>query len=83
MLDFVGIFDKLDKALAFDSDEINPIVKDVAPPYLALIDPNFDDKDVENSIKYFRDPDRRKVFFWELKEEGRPRDSPSRQGRPP
>ena len=31
VLDFVGIFDKLEKALAFDSDEINAIVKDIAP----------------------------------------------------
>jgi len=82
VLDFVGIFDKLEKALAFDSDEINAIVKDlallkvlfqskmedVAPPYLALIDRNFDDKDVENLIEHFRDPDRRKVFFKEFKE---------------
>ena len=30
VLDFVGIFDKLSKALAFDSDEINAIVKDLA-----------------------------------------------------
>ena len=30
VLDFVGIFDKLEKALAFDSDEINAIVKDLA-----------------------------------------------------
>jgi len=28
VLDFVGIFDKLEKALAFDSDEINAIVKE-------------------------------------------------------
>jgi len=27
----VGIFDKLEKALAFDSDEINAIVKDLGP----------------------------------------------------
>ena len=53
VLDFVGIFDKLEKALAFDSDEINAIVKDLgaaegalqerrwrrkAPAYLALGD---------------------------------------------
>ena len=51
VLDFVGIFDKLEKALAFDSDEINAIVKDIgllkqlfkakmetkAPAYLALV----------------------------------------------
>jgi len=29
VLDFVGIFDKLEKALAFDSDEVNAIVKDL------------------------------------------------------
>jgi type I restriction enzyme R subunit len=29
VLDFVGIFDKLEKALAFDSEEINAIVKDL------------------------------------------------------
>lgn len=82
VLDFVGIFDKLEKALAFDSDEVNAIVKDlallkvlfqskmeqVAPPYLALIDRNFDDKDVESLIEHFRDPERRKAFFKEFKE---------------
>lgn len=55
VLDFVGIFDKLEKALAFDSDEVNAIVKDLtllkglfkskmeqkAPAYLALIQRNF------------------------------------------
>ena len=30
VLDFVGIFDKLEKALAFDSEEVNAIVKDLA-----------------------------------------------------
>lgn len=82
VLDFVGIFDKLEKALAFDSDEINAIVKDLAllkgvfkskmeleaPKYLALIQQNFNDKDVENLIEHFRDADRRKVFFKEFKE---------------
>ena len=29
VVDFVGIFDKIEKALAFDSDEIDAIVKDV------------------------------------------------------
>ncbi|MGI5870076.1 MAG: type I restriction endonuclease subunit R [Kiritimatiellia bacterium] len=29
ILDFVGLFDKLEKALAFDSDEVNAIVKDI------------------------------------------------------
>jgi len=82
VLDFVGVFDKLEKALAFDSDEINAIVKDLkllkllfqnkmeqkAPEYLTLIEHNFNDKDVDNLIEHFRDPERRKEFFKEYKE---------------
>ena len=82
VLDFVGIFDKLEKALAFDSDEINAIVKDLkllkvlfqskmesgVPDYLGLIERNFNDKDVDNLIEHFRDPERRKEFFMEYKE---------------
>jgi len=82
VLDFVGIFDKLEKALSFDSDEVNAIIKDLAllktlfknkmeqktPAYLALIQRNFDDKDVDGLIEYFRDKDRRKEFFKEYKE---------------
>ena len=82
VLDFVGIFDKLEKALAFDSEEINAIVKDLkllkvlfknkmetkAPEYLGLIERNFNDKDVDTLIEHFRDPERRKEFFKEYKE---------------
>jgi type I restriction enzyme R subunit len=82
VLDFVGIFKKLEKALAFDSDEIKAIVKDIqllkqlfqnkmeqkAPAYLALIRHNFNDKDVDALIEHFRDPERRKAFFKEYKE---------------
>ncbi len=82
VLDFVGIFDKLEKALAFDSDEINAIVKDLkllkvlfknkmeskSPEYLGLIERNFNDKDVDTLIEHFRDPERRKEFFKEYKE---------------
>ena len=82
VLDFVGIFDKLEKALAFDSDEINAIVKDLkllkvlfknkmegrAPKYIGLIERNFNDKDVDALIEHFRDPERRKAFFKEYKE---------------
>ncbi|MCZ6804973.1 MAG: HsdR family type I site-specific deoxyribonuclease [Proteobacteria bacterium] len=82
VLDFVGIFDKLEKALAFDSEEVNAIVKDLnllkvlfqnkmenkAPEYLKLIAQNFNDKDVENLIEHFRTPERRKEFFKEFKE---------------
>ena len=82
VLDFIGLFDKLEKALAFDSDEINAIVKDIqllkllfqnkmaehAPAYLALIQHNFNDKDVDGLIEHFRDPERRKAFFKHYKE---------------
>lgn len=82
VLDFVGIFDKLEKALAFDSDEINAIVKNIdllkalfsekmetkVPPYLALVTSAFNDKDVDKLIEHFRDKDRRKEFFKEYKE---------------
>ena len=82
VLDFVGIFDKLEKALAFDSDEINAIVKDLtllkalfkntmeqkAPEYLGLITHSFNDKDVDSLIEHFRAPERRKEFFREYKE---------------
>ncbi len=82
VLDFVGIFDKLEKALAFDSDEINAIVKDLgllkqlfkakmetkAPAYISLVTQKFNDKDVDNLIEHFRDKERRKEFFKEYKE---------------
>jgi type I restriction enzyme R subunit len=82
VLDFVGIFDKLEKALAFDSDEVSAIIKDLAllkqlfkakmeskaPPYLTLVTRNFNDKDVDNLIEHFRDKERRKEFFREYKE---------------
>jgi len=82
VLDFVGIFDKLEKALAFDSDEVNAIVKDLqllkvlfkhnmekeAPEYLGLIKRGFDDRDVDDLIEHFRDKERRKEFFKKYKE---------------
>ena len=82
VLDFVGIFDKLSKALAFDSDEVDAIVKDLkilkaffqkkmeekVPAYLSLITRGFDDKDVDALIDHFRDKERRKEFFREYKE---------------
>jgi len=82
VLDFVGIFDKLEKALAFDSDEINAIVKDLgllkvlfknkmeykAPRYLKLVTHGFNDRDVDDLIEHFRDRERRKEFFKEYKE---------------
>ena len=82
VLDFIGLFDKLEKALAFDSDEINAIVKNIqllkqrfedrmaeyAPGYLGLIQNNFNDKDVDALIEHFRDPERRKILFKHYKD---------------
>ena len=82
VLDFVGIFEQLEKALAFDSDEVNAIVKDIkllkilfrnkmeqkVPEYLSLIESGFNDKDVDTLIEHFRDPERRKAFFKEYRE---------------
>lgn len=82
VLDFVGIFENLEKALAFDSEEINAIVKDIAllkhlfkakmeenvPLYLELITQGFNDKDTDNLIAHFRDKSKRKEFFKMFKE---------------
>lgn len=82
VLDYVGLFDKLEKALRFDSDEVNAIVKDIqllkllfqnkmeqqAPAYLALIQHNFDDRDINALAEHFIDPARRKTLFKEYKE---------------
>ncbi|MEG4501924.1 HsdR family type I site-specific deoxyribonuclease [Microcoleus sp. F10-C6] len=76
VLDFVGILDKLEKALGFDSEEVNAIIKklnllktlftnkmeQLAPNYLSLIQHNFNDKDVDNLIEHFREQERRKAF---------------------
>lgn len=82
VLDFVGIFENLEKALAFDSDEINAIIKDIqllkhlfkanmeekVPPYLQLIKYGFNDKDTDNLIAHFRDKSKRKELFKLYKE---------------
>ena len=76
VLDFVGIFEKLEKALAFDSDVVASIIKnidtlrvlfktymdDVAKPYLSLAQ-GWDDKSKERAIEYFADKEIREVFF--------------------
>ncbi len=76
VLDFVGIFEKLEKALAFDSDVVASIIKnidtlkvlftayiqDVAQPYLSLAE-GWDDKSKEKAIGYFEDKEKRESFF--------------------
>ncbi|QOJ27641.1 MAG: HsdR family type I site-specific deoxyribonuclease [Ignavibacteriales bacterium] len=82
ILDFVGIFENLEKALAFDSDEIQAVIKDIEllkqlfkskfdkdiPGYLKLIKHNFNDKDTDNLIEHFRDKSKRQEFFKLFKE---------------
>lgn len=82
VLDFVGIFENLEKALAFDSDEINAVIKDInllkylfqskmemdVPPYNDLIQYGFTDKDTDNLIDHFRDQSKRKELFKLFKE---------------
>ena len=77
VLDFVGIFERLEKALAFDSDVVASVIrnidilkltfenlmKDKARPYLELIGRRFDDKTVERAIENFSDKDKREDFY--------------------
>ena len=81
MLDFVGIFEKLEKALAFDSDVVAAVIENVdvlkerfetlmaeeAQDYLALAGP-IDDKAVERAIDAFADKEQREEFFKFFKE---------------
>lgn len=76
VLDFVGIFDKLEKALAFDSDVVAGVIENIdvlkeqfqklmdqdVPPYLALAKPPIDDKTVEALIDRFSDKGEREKF---------------------
>jgi len=77
ILDFVGIFEKLEKALAFDSDEVKAIVKELAilkelfvkklkseaRQYFDLLVGTFDDRLAGALIEHFRDEEKRKLFF--------------------
>lgn len=77
VLDFVGIFERLEKALAFDSDVVASVIKNIgllkstfenlmkdkAKTYLELIGRRFDDKTVERAIEYFSNKDKREDFY--------------------
>lgn len=77
VLDFVGIFEKLEKALAFDSDEVKAVVtnldllkttfaalmREQAPTYLQFAPRYSDDKALDAAIAHFADKDRREAFF--------------------
>ena len=76
VLDFVGIFDNLKKALAFDSDEVASVIRNIevlkddfvkrmregAAAYLPLAEGS-DDKAKERAIDHFKDKDDREAFF--------------------
>ena len=76
VLDFVGIFEKLEKALAFDSEEVESVIQNIdalkeafakmmredAQQYLPLAEGS-DDKAIERAIEHFADKDIREAFF--------------------
>jgi type I restriction enzyme R subunit len=76
VLDFVGIFEKLERALAFDSDVVASVIQNIdvlkqlfatmmreqAPAYLPFAK-GWDDKAKERAIAHFDDKERRGVFF--------------------
>ena len=76
VLDFVGIFEKLEKALAFDSDVVTSVIQNIdvlkqlfatmmsdqAPNYLPYTK-GWDDKAKERAISYFEEKNRRGDFF--------------------
>jgi type I restriction enzyme R subunit len=77
VLDFVGIFENLERALAFDSKAIQGVVKDLKvlkgdferrmaqarQAYLSLCAGLSGDKAVEAVLEHFRDPERRSQFY--------------------
>lgn len=77
VLDFVGIFEKLEKALAFDSEVVSGVIQNLdvlkqhfaalmrehAPVYLALSSGPIDDKAVERAIDAFADKEKRERFY--------------------
>ncbi len=77
ILDFVGIFEKLEDALAFDSDEVSGVVEGIEvlqkrfedlmkqgrEEYLPLSQGKNDDKAAEAVIDHFRDEEEREGFY--------------------
>jgi len=77
VLDFVGIFDNLEKALAFDSSDVEGVVHDIEilkerfkqeienarQKYLVLIKGKTPDKAVEAVLEHFIDEEKRHEFY--------------------
>jgi type I restriction enzyme R subunit len=82
VVDFVGIFGKLEKALSFDSDVVKGVIENIdlvllrfkqmmakdAKPYLDLCKPPVNDKAIEKAIDALADKDDREKFFKFYKE---------------
>jgi type I restriction enzyme R subunit len=82
VVDFVGIFDKLEKALAFDPDEVASVIQnidvlkerfakllDVARrEYGSIVQPPYDDKSVEQAVEAFQYKATREQFYAQFKE---------------
>ncbi len=77
VIDFVGIFERLEKALAFDSNDVSGVIenldllkkrfetlmRDAAPPYLALATAGSDDKALEAALEALAEREQRERFF--------------------
>jgi type I restriction enzyme R subunit len=77
VLDFVGIFERLEKALAFDSDVVGSVIQNLdvlkqrfatlmaepAPRHLALCRGPVDDRAVERALEAFGDKTAREAFY--------------------
>lgn len=77
VLDYVGILEDLEKALAFDSKDVEGVVKDIdllkqqfaqemeraLSEYIPLAPGQMDDKATESVIEHFRDEEAREEFY--------------------
>lgn len=76
IVDFVGIFDNLERALAFDSEEVAGVIEGIgvlqerfrrlmeeAVPYLTLAQGKGGDKAVEAVLEFFREQEKRERFY--------------------
>jgi type I restriction enzyme, R subunit len=77
VLDYVGIFDKLERALAFDSEDVKGVVEgldvlrerfailmsEAQVEYLSIGEGLRDDKLAEAVLEHFRDQERRQAFY--------------------
>lgn len=77
VVDFVGIFEKLEKALAFDSDVVSSVIEDLdlllekfkemmagpAREYIELGSDLIDDKSVEKAVEAFTNQEKREEFY--------------------